>query len=414
MVEPVLATERAEYNIPSMVLLALETATRAGSLAIRTDRGLVASHTGDDARTHGVRLPSEIIDTLHAADLSVADVDRYVVVIGPGSFTGLRVGLATIQGLALSRNKPTVGIPTFDAMAAGWIARLRADSDEPSAPGALLTCLDGARGDLFYAVWGVTGASGRRQAEPILAASAGAPAEVVNAVLDATAGMTIAVTGSVTASQRRALGSSLEAARFDPMPNLAAAAADLAFLLGEAGGPPHALRPQYVRRSDAELARERLADSRGVTISLASGQEELEAVSRLQAGAFERAWDVNELRAELAGPAQARVYVARAHGGAVIGYCACWCIVDELHVNSMAVDPRWRRRGVGRALLRRVLEAEGKAGARTATLEVRESNLAGRALYEGLGFRIEGVRRGYYENPREDALILWRRGSKVP
>jgi ribosomal-protein-alanine N-acetyltransferase len=84
-------------------------------------------------------------------------------------------------------------------------------------------------------------------------------------------------------------------------------------------------------------------------------------------------------------------------------------VVDELHINSLAVDPDFRRRGIARQLLAFVIGAAIRDGAASATLEVRESNQAGRALYAGMGFAVEGVRRGYYDNPREDALVLWNR-----
>ena len=76
---------------------------------------------------------------------------------------------------------------------------------------------------------------------------------------------------------------------------------------------------------------------------------------------------------------------------------------DELHINSLAVDPAWRRRGLARRLLVSVLGDAVASGAQSATLEVRRSNEAARALYEGLGFKVDGVRRDYYQHPREDA-----------
>jgi ribosomal-protein-alanine N-acetyltransferase len=84
-------------------------------------------------------------------------------------------------------------------------------------------------------------------------------------------------------------------------------------------------------------------------------------------------------------------------------------VFDELHLNSVAVDDRWRRQGAARLLLRHVLAEAAAAGARSATLEVRRSNTAALALYDALGFKVEAVRRDYYQDPREDALILWNR-----
>ena len=85
-------------------------------------------------------------------------------------------------------------------------------------------------------------------------------------------------------------------------------------------------------------------------------------------------------------------------------------IVLGPHSGEVAVDPDFRRLGLARFLLREVMARVAEAGVISATLEVRPSNEAGRALYESLGFRVEGVRPGYYQNPREDGLVLWRRG----
>jgi ribosomal-protein-alanine N-acetyltransferase len=105
----------------------------------------------------------------------------------------------------------------------------------------------------------------------------------------------------------------------------------------------------------------------------------------------------------------ARLYALSGPKGELLAYCSCWMLFDELHINSLAVDEGWRRRGLARRLLKEVFREAVAAGARSATLEVRQSNQAARALYEGLGFVVEGTRRGYYQSPREDALILWHR-----
>jgi ribosomal-protein-alanine N-acetyltransferase len=81
-------------------------------------------------------------------------------------------------------------------------------------------------------------------------------------------------------------------------------------------------------------------------------------------------------------------------------------VADELHVNNIAVRPAYRRKGIGGALLKRVLEVGALVGARLAVLEVRDSNKSAQALYEHYGFQIVGRRKDYYSNPPEDALIM--------
>ena len=101
-------------------------------------------------------------------------------------------------------------------------------------------------------------------------------------------------------------------------------------------------------------------------------------------------------------------YVVRDSSQQVVGYCSFWRVLDELHINNLAVAPSQRGVGAGTALLHEVLREGARMGARRATLEVRRSNEAARRLYERLGFSVAGVRQAYYTNPVEDALILWR------
>ncbi len=144
-------------------------------------------------------------------------------------------------------------------------------------------------------------------------------------------------------------------------------------------------------------------------VTRASPQDDLGAVDALQRASFTNPWGAEALRWELLNTDVARLYLMQRPAGGLVAYCACWMIFDELHINSLAVDPAWRRRGLARRLLCEVFREAVRGGAREATLEVRQSNAAACALYEGLGFRVEGVRRDYYQQPREDALILWHR-----
>jgi ribosomal-protein-alanine N-acetyltransferase len=92
------------------------------------------------------------------------------------------------------------------------------------------------------------------------------------------------------------------------------------------------------------------------------------------------------------------------------GYICVWVVGEELHVNNLAVDPRWRRRGIAGALLEAALDHGRLQGARRAFLEVRASNMAAQGLYRRYGFEAAGVRKRYYDHPTEDAVIMKREG----
>jgi ribosomal-protein-alanine N-acetyltransferase len=206
-----------------------------------------------------------------------------------------------------------------------------------------------------------------------------------------------------------------DAALIDAPRPLAEAAAALAAARADQAGAPHALRAVYLRRPDVEIARERVGvaskgeSAVGWSVRRAATAADLEAVEQLQQKTFTNPWNADSIRWELENTDVARLYLLQDPDGQTVAYCACWVVFDELHINSLAVDPAWRRRGVARHLLRRVMADASASGATSATLEVRSSNEAARQLYEGLAFRVEGVRRDYYRDPREDALILWNR-----
>jgi ribosomal-protein-alanine N-acetyltransferase len=143
------------------------------------------------------------------------------------------------------------------------------------------------------------------------------------------------------------------------------------------------------------------------TISRLHQDDSLEEVVQLEAASFSSPWSREMLARELRNPDVARVYVLRDGGGALLAFCACWFIVDELHINTLAVRPELRRRGLATKLLHFAFREAAAAGIRRATLEVRRSNDAALKLYERLGFQVQAVRPNYYSGPVEDGLILW-------
>ena len=147
-------------------------------------------------------------------------------------------------------------------------------------------------------------------------------------------------------------------------------------------------------------------------IEALSNDADLDGVLEVEQESFVNPWTRAMYAWELQNRAMCHIYVARLPECPVAGFCAFWRVVDELHVNNVAVRPAYRGRGVGTALMEQIFEAGRTLGARRITLEVRTSNVRARQLYERLGFRHSGTRRNYYSQPVEDALILWRDGTE--
>ena len=220
-------------------------------MALLSDSDVVVEHQGDPSRSHAERLPRAVADVLAEAGLTPAALDLLAVATGPGAFTGLRVGLASVQGLAMALDRPTVGVSSLAAAAWRYF-------EEHPAGAQCGVWLDGARGDVFAAAFGRS-----REPEPswplvtVAAATVDTPvatAAAWRAVVPADAPILL---GS-GAPGRHAAGAAGRVV-LDASAPLAAAVGRIAGLAHAAGGsgPPHALAPFYVRRPDAEVERDR-------------------------------------------------------------------------------------------------------------------------------------------------------------
>ncbi len=131
---------------------------------------------------------------------------------------------------------------------------------------------------------------------------------------------------------------------------------------------------------------------------------DIPAAVRLEALCFSRPWSAAAFRSAFAGGLT--LFLAAQTAGETVGYAGMQCVLDEGFVTNIAVDPAFRRRGAGRALLAGLLEAGRERGLSTLSLEVWPSNAPAAALYESAGFRLAGRRKNFYSRPAEDALIL--------
>ena len=135
--------------------------------------------------------------------------------------------------------------------------------------------------------------------------------------------------------------------------------------------------------------------------------DDLDAVDEIERTSYPTPWSRAMFAAELQKPGSLALG-AYGESGELCGYAIVSRYVDAWHVMNIAVAPEYRRRGIARALLERLFEITEADPRRGYTLEVRVSNTAAIRLYERLGFQTRGIRRGYYTDNREDALIMWR------
>lgn len=227
-----------------MVVLALETVTPAGSYAVFGPSGVVG-RTGDPTVAHAVRLPLVVPEVLAAAGCTIDDVSRVAVISGPGSFTGVRIGLAAAQGLAQTRGWSVSLVPTLVALAEGW------QHAHPGVRRTLVACLDGARGEVFWQIFDITPHGIVAAGE----ASVSAPADVP-----------VPADACVVGDGAVRYGAHWRERGVETLPAAAPLAMSAARLAARQEWPtvrPHDVSPLYVRPPDVELAKARRAAGAG-------------------------------------------------------------------------------------------------------------------------------------------------------
>jgi tRNA threonylcarbamoyladenosine biosynthesis protein TsaB len=239
-----------------MLALALDTTTRTGGVALVDDDRIVEERVGDPSRAPAERLPGEPLALLQAHGVALASIDLFAVASGPGSFTGLRIGIATMQGFAFVGGRRMAAIPALEALGqVGSVAR---------APGSIVAVwMDARRRDVFAALYRVTAAAlfEPEHLAPIDGPLVGEPSALVAAWLPALRGQQVVWIGDGATLFGETIARHLPVPDILPHPVLAGAIGRLAIARARRGDTvsPAAVRPLYLRRPDAELDREKRA-----------------------------------------------------------------------------------------------------------------------------------------------------------
>jgi tRNA threonylcarbamoyladenosine biosynthesis protein TsaB len=237
-----------------MRVLALDTTTRAGSVALIEDERIVEERGGDPALTTAERLPRELLELLARHAWTTEAVELFAVASGPGSFTGLRVGIATIQGLAFVHRRRVAAVSALEAIAQ------RSGADLP--PGSLVgVWMDAQRRDVFSAMYQLTecGVFEPRRLVELAAPAVASPDVTLQRWAAAGLASPALVAGDGAVACAGAIEKQYAGARISPHPSLAGAIGRIGVAQAAAGLTldPAAVRPLYIRRPDAEVERER-------------------------------------------------------------------------------------------------------------------------------------------------------------
>lgn len=375
-------------------------------------------------RRANVELVGTVDTTLTQAGVGVDDLDAILVGRGPGSFTGVRIGISTAKGLATGANLPLYGVSTLDATAwTAWHAGVR---------GRLGVAADAMRGEVYPALYELTDAGVARlfERERVLKA---ADAVATWRALPFSSDLLLTGDGLVRYGalfeEAGLMGRALDQDLWWPNGQgliSAFAAAGGAAAAGIGNGDPAAVLPVYTRLSDAEenerrrlgLAGDAHVAPTGVADELAGRHLQLrplaasdaEAAAALDAVCFNEgahtSWTPEMFLSELSeGLTAPRAWWVAHDDGELIGIAGGMVIDADVQILDVAVSPEHRRRGIARKLLAHVSYDAQMLGCTSASLEVEAGNDAAIGLYEDLGFSRAGCRRDYY-GPGSDAVVM--------
>jgi tRNA threonylcarbamoyl adenosine modification protein YeaZ/ribosomal-protein-alanine acetyltransferase len=393
--------------------LAIDTAGERISVAAVSDDERTLAQAARVAKQGHVRYLSILVaEVMEAGGLETSDIERIAVDIGPGSFTGLRVGLATARGLARPHDLPVVGITSFAAMIRGY-----------PAEDAMLVPLMPAGGRSSYA--GFFRSTAGKKLRLLRGPAVGECTTLEHSVRETLAfcpkRTRVRLMGPAAVRDRSFWEERFPGAvdaEWRPDGPSAIDIGTLAFELApdalEPGVevPPYSgaagLRPLYVRAPQAvERSLEGGGPVRPVWQELVVTpltKKDLEEVLAIEHTVFGDPWPGRFFEDELGSPES--VACAVRHRGKLVGYVLAWKRPEELHLGNFAVAAGHQRRGVGSFMVQWLLQEAHRRGAKCLTLEVRTSNFAAQELYRRFGFRALMVRKSYYQDNREDALVM--------
>lgn len=374
-----------------MRILAIDTSTAAASSAIMEDGRLLCEFTINDGRKHSEKLMNIINIALENSGIEISQIDAFACSIGPGSFTGLRLGAAAVKGLGQAMNKPLIAVPTLEALAYNIFP----------CKGLICPMLDAQRKMVYSSLYRIED-NKLIKLEDYRAIDID---RLINRLEEYGEEIVILGDGVPIFGQKLkdALPNVVEAssATLYPRASSVAALAEKLYKEGKALNY-NELELYYIRKSQAEVEYDK---KEKVEIVPMTG-EDIKSVYDVECKSFITPWSLKSFTSEIYNNNMAKYLVAKIDGK-VVGYGGMWIILDEGHITNIAVHPDHRGKKIGDALVKALINLAGENDVKRMTLEVRPSNWTAINLYKKYGFKEAGVRKGYYQDTGEDAIIMW-------
>lgn len=392
-----------------MRVLAIDSSGLTATVAIVEDDQTIAEYTTNYKKTHSQTLLPMIDEMVRMVDADLKEIDAIAVAGGPGSFTGLRIGSATAKGLGLALDKPLIHVPTVDAMAYSLYG----------CEDIICPIMDARRKQVYTGLYSFShkkmeeNDGGSLYDEPVfqvLRMQMAVPVEELIRHLNVYRRRVVFL-GDGVPVYKEMLAEGLKVPySFAPSfmnRQRAAAVGALGIRYYEAGRYETAaeFKPEYLRKSQAERERAE-REKNAVPQVRRMTMEDGAAVAEMEHQLFPDAWSEKSILETLEQTNTICLIAEKA--GRTAGYLLAYTAADEAEIARIAVVKELQRQGAARALLAELESVCGSEGIKKILLDVRSGNSAARALYAGTGFKEDGIRQRFYENPVEDAILMSR------
>lgn len=388
-----------------MRVLAIDSSGLTATVAIVEEEQTVAEYTVNYKKTHSQTLLPMIDAIVSMVEADLAEIDAIAVAGGPGSFTGLRIGSATAKGLGLALDKPLVHVPTVDAMAYSIYG----------CEDIICPIMDARRQQVYTGIYSFVpvteeGTMEMKYKFQVLRVQMAVSVEELIRRLNIY-GRRVVFLGDGVPVYREMLSRGLKVPFYFASSFMnrqrAASVGALGIEYFKKGMYETAAehKPDYLRVSQAERERAEREKNAVPEVRLMT-KEDGAAVAEMEHQLFSDAWSEKSVQETMDQPASICLMAEKA--GRPAGYLLAYTAVDEVEIARIGVSKELQRQGTGRTLLAELEKLCASKGIRKILLDVRAGNEAARALYAAAGFREDGIRQRFYENPQEDAVLMSR------
>ena len=376
-----------------MKVLAIDTSSKICSVTILEDDKILIDLSNNDEKTHSVKLMPMVDKAFKDAGLTLDDIELLACCIGPGSFTGVRIGIATIKAFADVKNIPVVGITSLESLA----YNVKEEST------LVCSLIDAKNNNVYCGLFQFTQDAmdnSKCTTISILAEDIDTTLSQIKSLSSNLNSIIFVGDGAIIYKEKilQAYPNATFAKGNDNLQNgISVGKAGLdKYMMGECGNS-NSISPIYLRKSQAERALEEKIKIYPMN------SDDIQLIEPNFESEFDKFWNINNLKNDFSNP-NSTYFIAKLDDE-IVGFAGILTICDEANIMNIVSKVNKRHLGIGTKLLHALVDSAKKQNSKSITLEVNINNYPAINLYEKFGFKRIGLRKKYYNNT-DDAIIM--------